>query len=66
MEAAALEVQIPVHSLLISLLQELGRGKPLQSSLKPILFQSRRGAIPKSGQKAANMEPHWCHIPAPG
>lgn len=31
----------------IPLLQDLGRGKPLQSSLKPILFQSRRGATPK-------------------
>lgn len=47
MEADTLEVHIPRHSLPIPLLQDLGRGKPSQSSLEPILFQSRRGAIPK-------------------
>lgn len=59
MAAAALEVQIPEHSLLIPLLQDLGRGKPLQSSLKPSSSPGEE-QFPKSGQKAANVEPHWC------
>lgn len=56
--AAALQVQIPAHSLLIPLPQAPGRGKPLQSSLRP--FQSRKGTIPKIWAKSHKLEPHWC------
>lgn len=56
MAAAALEAQIPEHSLLTPLLQDLGRGKPSQSSLNLTLthpLQSRTGAIPKIWAKSS-------------
>lgn len=54
--AAALEAQIPLHSLLIPLLQHLGREKPLENSLKPSSSPEEE-QFPKSGQKAAKVEP---------
>lgn len=65
MAAAAPEAQIPVHSLLIPLLQDLGRGKPLQS------FQAHPLPVQNNSQNLGKMQQMWSptgvrHIPAAG